>query len=970
MAHIHSVYDSEQHFLINPTTRAIVNQEPQKTTLIQYDHNSERFTFEIPRMVDGHDMSTCNKVEVHYLNIEAKTGEQNAGVYIVDDLQVFPEDNDVVILSWLISQNATQLIGSLNFLVSFKCVTDANIDYAWNTAICSSIAISTGIYNSEIIVEQYADVLEQWKKEILNGGIPTGATGEPNEDDIPKVFFGGALQQTKDEAVVPFRYISKTQDVKGYAEIKAQGNSSMSYPKKNQTVKFFKDAECVEKLKVDFKEWGKQNKFCFKANWIDLTHARNVVSARLWADVVKSRANYTDLPELLRTSPNQGAVDGFPVKVYAGGVYQGRYTINIPKDKWMSNMDDDLEKHCILCGENYASGCFRALANINGSDWTDEIHDTVPASIKTRWNEVISFVMNSTDEEFKANLGNYFYVDSLIDYHLFGLLSCGLDAYGKNQLYMTYDGLKWLASMYDMDSTWGLYWNGSKFVATDYGRANYEDLVSGRQGNLLYIRFEQLFHNELKNRWTELKNGALSIDNIINRFERFIDIAPIDLVKEDYASTTGEGKFTGIPSKDTNNIQQIRTFALARQSWTDNYINALAEDDSGEGEGGETPPEDATLTSIEATYSGGNVAIGTDINSLTGIVVTAKYSDGTSTNVTSYTLSGTIAEGNNTITISYGGLTTTITVIGENEEPTLLYSLQENTVFDGVDDYIDTGIKLYEKNKDFTVFIDLSHSSTVANFPNATIFSTMKEINPYPGFVYRVRNNAVELASGSVYKNLGSVIDKSFNAGSARFKLVVTHSKDEELLYVSCYRSDSIINTSLSCAHEDFDLTAILGAGYTNTNTLQRYWGGIIHTCNIYNYVLNEEEINTLLDDTVDKEIGITNLVWSESANGSLQDADTGNNYVTTEYTEIPTETNGGISVVLANANNNTFTYLGVAQYDENKTRIEYSEDRHSNSSHRVDLCADCKYVRFSAFPNNTATNIPSTGLTARFEIY
>ena len=359
----------------------------------------------------------------------------------------------------------------------------------------------------------------------------------------------------------------------------------MSYPKKNQTVKLFRDADCTEKLKVDFKCWGAQNKHVYKANWIDLSHARNVVSARLWADVVKSRAGYENLPELLRTSPNQGAVDGFPVKVYAAGVYQGRYTLNIPKDKWMVNMDDALDTHCILCGENYVSGCFRAAASINGSDWTDEIHDTVPESIKTRWNEVISFVMNSTDEEFKANIGNYFDVESLLDYHLFGLVSCGLDAYGKNQIYMTYDGQKWIASMYDMDSTWGLWWTGASFVATDYDRSEYQDFKDG-EGNLLYIRLEELFYEELQARWAELRSGALSIDSIINRFERFTDITPAELVKEDYASTTGGGKFTSIPSKDTSNIQQIRAYAVARHAWCDTYVAGL------------TPSEEVPCTGI------------------------------------------------------------------------------------------------------------------------------------------------------------------------------------------------------------------------------------------------------------------------------------------------------------------------------------------------------------------------------------
>ena len=420
--------------------------------------------------------------------------------------------------------------------------------------------------------EQVIGIVEDY---LTDHGVELPDAPEPGEMDIPRVFFGGPLQQTKDEKVVSFRYISKTQDVSGYAEIKAQGNSSMNYPKKNQTIKLFKDAECTEKLKVDFKGWGKQNKFVCKANWIDLSHARNVVSARLWADVVKSRSDYAQLPQLLRTSPNQGAVDGFPIKVYAAGVYQGRYTLNIPKDKWAFNMDDSQEFHCVLCGENYASGCFRASANINGNDWSDEIHDTVPTFILQRWNEILSFVMNASDEVFVAELPDHFYLSSLLDYHLFGLVSCGLDAYGKNQIYGTYDGLKWFASMYDMDSTWGLYWNGSKFVPADYARTAYEDFVNS-EGNLLYIRLEKLFWPQLQQRWAELKAGALSIENILTRFERFTDITPADLVKEDYASTTGSGSFSGIPSKTTNNIQQIRAFVAERLTWVDNYVAGLS----------------------------------------------------------------------------------------------------------------------------------------------------------------------------------------------------------------------------------------------------------------------------------------------------------------------------------------------------------------------------------------------------------
>ena len=349
----------------------------------------------------------------------------------------------------------------------------------------------------------------------------------------------------------------------------------MKYPKKNFTIKLFEDEAKSQKKKIGFKNWGKQNKFCLKANWIDISHARNVVSARLWGDVVKSRNNYNELPELLRTSPNQGAIDGFPIKVYANGVYQGRYTWNIPKDGWMANMDDELNTHSMLCGENYDSGCFRAAALIDESDWSDELHGTCPDNIKTRWNEVIDFVMNSTDEEFKTNLGNYFDVSSLLDYDLFGLAVCGSDSFGKNQIYMTYDGNKWIASMYDLDTTWGMYWNGETLVPSNYARTKFEDYVNGRLGNLLYYRIEQLFYAELQARWVELKAGPMSMINIITRFENFMQSMTPDLIKEDYASTTAGGAYTGIPSIAKNNLPQIRNFALERQIWTDAYVSAL-----------------------------------------------------------------------------------------------------------------------------------------------------------------------------------------------------------------------------------------------------------------------------------------------------------------------------------------------------------------------------------------------------------
>lgn len=213
MAHQHSVYDTDKHFKIDPTTRKIENQSKSKVTLIQNDHDSERFTFEIPRYVEEHDMSICNKVEVHYLNIAADNSETNPGVYEVADLQVSPDSEDVVICSWLISRNATKHVGTLHFALRFACLTGDIVDYDWRTGVYSEFNISESIFNSDVIVEEYFDVLEQWKQEIL-AEIGTGSgSGLPTDDDMleiiaetglvePVVSSSGEFYTTADGAVI------------------------------------------------------------------------------------------------------------------------------------------------------------------------------------------------------------------------------------------------------------------------------------------------------------------------------------------------------------------------------------------------------------------------------------------------------------------------------------------------------------------------------------------------------------------------------------------------------------------------------------------------------------------------------------------------------------------------------------------------------------------------------------------------
>lgn len=165
MAHSHAIKDTDTHFKIDTVTRAVTNTDLKKLFLMQNDHNSERFSFEMDRYVEGHDMSLCDKVEIHYINIGTNR-HKNPGVYVVEDFKVSDADENKLTFSWLISENATTNAGSLSFIVVFTCLEDDVVLYRWNTDINKSISIAVGMNNGEAIEERYPDILVQWKNDL------------------------------------------------------------------------------------------------------------------------------------------------------------------------------------------------------------------------------------------------------------------------------------------------------------------------------------------------------------------------------------------------------------------------------------------------------------------------------------------------------------------------------------------------------------------------------------------------------------------------------------------------------------------------------------------------------------------------------------------------------------------------------------------------------------------------------------
>lgn len=217
------ITDGDPHFVIDTVSRKIINNSG-KDTLVQYDHNSERLTFELPRYIEGHDMSNCNKVAISYLDVTA------VGLYEVDDLAVKEADTETVAFTWLISSNVTQIVGKIAFAIEFECVQEGGeITYKWHTGVNEDIRVISTITNDATVAQENVDVLEKWKQELFSRKIPT-KTSELENDSGFLATDGEISFGRKDGTFAGMQSVALGLDVEAFGDNSfAEGNNTVAY---------------------------------------------------------------------------------------------------------------------------------------------------------------------------------------------------------------------------------------------------------------------------------------------------------------------------------------------------------------------------------------------------------------------------------------------------------------------------------------------------------------------------------------------------------------------------------------------------------------------------------------------------------------------------------------------------------------------------------------------------------------------
>lgn len=176
--------DTNTRLVINPVTRTIAPKyRNQKAVYVaKNDHNSVLICFELPRYVDGYDMSAEeNVIHIHYANVsEEDMSKYSNGVSDAVNVEVETDEvtkEEIVSFCWRIPNTATRYAGVVSVGITFERYD--NIDgkteevYSWSTAPYGKTIVWDSMDNSIEAVEREYNYLVETCNAIVATALRT-----------------------------------------------------------------------------------------------------------------------------------------------------------------------------------------------------------------------------------------------------------------------------------------------------------------------------------------------------------------------------------------------------------------------------------------------------------------------------------------------------------------------------------------------------------------------------------------------------------------------------------------------------------------------------------------------------------------------------------------------------------------------------------------------------------------------------
>lgn len=344
--------------------------------------------------------------------------------------------------------------------------------------------------------------------------------------------------------------------------LNAQGSSSMNYYVKNMAIDINDGSE------IKFGDFPTQDSFHLKKYYIDIFRGQCIIGYWLMEQVYKSRPagqqypyeysysneSVTDGTGDVKKDFFTGAKchpDGFPVVITWVNTTDntetdmGIYTWNLKKAKEVYFCDKKKAENIILDGVINSKTLFggnidwtafeirnpKSLIDIDGNkydgDNPKELSDTDVNSKKVKeYLTTLSGVSSALQSsKTKETFEKYFLPKPFIDYLLLSQIIYHSDGFSKNWIWVTYDGIHWTPTAYDLDSIFGAHWQGTcvdpKSATNDLSTWN-------------GLSIDTLYKTEIEERYKELRDkNIFSVDNIVGLLNKWLSMVGFDNIKKE-----------------------------------------------------------------------------------------------------------------------------------------------------------------------------------------------------------------------------------------------------------------------------------------------------------------------------------------------------------------------------------------------------------------------------------------------------
>lgn len=289
------------------------------------------------------------------------------------------------------------------------------------------------------------------------------------------------------------------------AKLKVRGSSSIFFDKKSYTINFI-DESGKDLIKSDVLGMNADYKYSLNSMYEDNSKIRDVIGMRTWE----------------KLNDNNG-LDIKYVEVIINNNYYGLYALQEVPTQNSLNIDKD---NGILYKINGYIVPKLSDFNTENNHFDDTEIIFKGNNVKNKWTpleNLVDLVYYSDDERFKREISKYVDIDKEVNYFILLELMYASDNRWKNSIFI-YEGGKIERTAWDLDGIFGLLWDTTKPLCTDYNPKLSKELLCEFDSKALKTYLEQrLWQNNVGNfrqkvakRWKELRSGFLETESFVN----------------------------------------------------------------------------------------------------------------------------------------------------------------------------------------------------------------------------------------------------------------------------------------------------------------------------------------------------------------------------------------------------------------------------------------------------------------------